>query len=103
MQMERCQEQIAAQQGMLNFGTRKTCIGRAMQACTLSHSFIHLVKMHARQAQQAQLGTYWSNQLSPTSPVPCSPKPLILIRRLQRLLHTVVTKLSANLLEKTHL
>ena len=31
--------------------------------------------MCARQAQQAQLGMYWSNQLPPISSVLCYPKP----------------------------
>ena len=34
--------------------------------------------MCARQAQQAQLGTYWSNQLSPTSVILCCLKPSVL-------------------------
>ena len=38
------------------------------QAFIFIHSFI---QTHARQAQQAQLGTYRSNQLSPTSSVMC--------------------------------
>ena len=35
----------------------------------LHHSFIHLTEKGARQAQQAQLGTYRNNQLSLTSSV----------------------------------
>ena len=30
------------------------------------HSLIHSLMTYARQAQQAQPGTYWSTQLSPT-------------------------------------
>ena len=39
------------------------------------HSSSHVFHTYAGQAQQAQLGTYWSNQLSPTSLVLCYPKP----------------------------
>ena len=35
------------------------------------HSFISFLETCARQAQQAQLGTYWSYQLSPTRSVLC--------------------------------
>ena len=39
---------------------------------------MHSFHTRARQAQQAQLGTYWSNQLSPTSPVLSYPEPSVL-------------------------
>ena len=40
--------------------------------------FIIAFQTNARQAQQAQLGTFWGNQLSPTSLVLCYPKAFVL-------------------------